>query len=187
MTMGTAIRATVLAAVVMGGMETAARTLTPLAGRADAAGVQAVHTCRNFQLTVRPVMTSGAMGHVGTTYQVHNILPGACTLFGYPGAKLLDRNFNSLPTHVRRGLANLAGTGAPVTVTLGGTRDGYFLLEWDHFPSPGQTCPPAAYLMIIPPNDRLPVVTSAGSGNSQIIVCGGDITASPVAAHPFNI
>jgi Protein of unknown function (DUF4232) len=158
-------------------------------GRVEAAGAHAVHACRNFQLTVRAFRSSAGMGHVETMYRVHNILPAACTLFGYPGAKLLDRDFNSLPTHVQRGLAYLAGKHAPETVTLAGSHDGYFVLAWDHFPSPGQTCPPAPYLMITPPNDRLPVVTyaGAGSGFSQIVACGGNLTASPVAPHAFSM
>lgn len=127
------------------------------------------------------------MGHVGTMYRVHNILPAACTLFGYPGAKLLDRNFNSLTTHVHRGLGYLAGKHAPVTVTLQGSHQGYFVLEWDHIPSPGETCPPAPYVMIIAPNDRLPVVTYAGSETGVIVACGGNLTASPVAPNAFNI
>jgi hypothetical protein len=152
-------------------------------GTAGAAGEAAIRPCQNFQLTVRPGQSNGATGHIAIMYRIHNILPGACTLFGYPGAVQLDRNFSSLPTHVGRGLAFLAGKHAPSTVTLQGSQDGYFVLEWDHFPSPGQTCPPASYLLITPPNDRLPVVTYAARGGGTIVACGGNFTVSPVSQH----
>ena len=121
---------------------------------------------------------------MGTMYRVHNILPGACSLHGYPGAMLLDRDFNSLPTHVATGLGYLAGKHAPVTVTLHGSHDAYFVLEWEQNPSPGQTCPAAKYIMVIAPNDFLPVVTYAGGAG--IMACGGNLTASPVVPNPFS-
>ena len=183
MTIKTAIRCALLAATVAGGAGVTAWSLGVPAGRASAAGEAATHPCQNFQLTVRPGQSNGAMGHVAIMYRIHNILPGACTLFGYPGAELLDRNFKSLPTLVVRGLLFLAGKQAPSTVTLQGSRDAYFVLEWDHFPSPGQTCPPASYLLITPPNDRLPVVTYASRGGNAIVACGGHLTVSPVSQH----
>lgn len=181
MTIKTAIRCALLATTIAGGAGMTLRSIGLPVGRASAAGEAAIRPCQNFQLTVRPGQSNGAMGHIGITYRIHNILPGACTLFGYPGAEQLDRNFSSLPTHVGRGLAFLAGKHAPSTVTLQGSQDGYFVLEWDHFPSPGQTCPPASYLLITPPNDRLPVVTYASRGGNAIVACGGDLTVSPVS------
>jgi hypothetical protein len=130
--------------------------------------------------------TSGATGHIGEMFRIHKVTAGACTLYGYPGAVLLDGNFNSYPTHVSRGLGFLAGKRAPVTVRLDATHDAYFILEWDHIPSPGQSCPGAKYVLITPPNDRLPVVTYAGKGSTVIDACGGLLTASPVAPTAFS-
>jgi hypothetical protein len=156
--------------------------VTAVSGTVEARSTEAAaHPCANFQLVVRYMSSSGGAGHIGYMFRVHNILPGACTLYGYPGAMELDRNFNSLPTHVTRGMAYLTGKRAPVTVTLQGGHDGYFVLEWDHIPSPGQTCPTSSYVMITPPNDRLPVVTFA-----KIDACGGNIIATPVARTAFS-
>jgi hypothetical protein len=180
----TAIRCALLAATVAGGAGVTTWSIGSLAAGARAAGEAATRPCQNFQVTVRPGQSNGATGHIAIMYRIHNILPGACTLFGYPGAELLDRNFSSLPTHVHRGLGFLAGKHAPSTVTLQGNQDGFFILEWVHFPSPGQSCPPASYLLITPPNDRLPVVTYAARGGGTIVACGGNLTVSPVSQHP---
>jgi hypothetical protein len=135
---------------------------------------------------MRPIRGSGATGHIAEMFRIHNVLPRACTLHGYPGAVLLDKNFFSLPTHVTWGLSNLAGKHAPVTVRLDATHDGYFILAWVHIPSPGESCPTAKYVMITAPNDRLPVVTYAGIGGGGIDACGGKLTASPVAPNAFS-
>ena len=185
MSIKTAVRCALLATTIAGGAGVTTWSIGSWAVGARAASPAAVRPCQNIQLLVRPGGSNGATGHIAIMYRIHNILPGACTLFGYPGAKLLNRNFDSLPTRVNRGLSFLAGKNAPTTVTLQGNQDGYFILEWDHFPSPGQTCPPATYLLITAPNDNLPVVTYAARGGGAIVACGGDLTASPVSQHPL--
>lgn len=185
MSIKTAVRCALLATTIAGGAGVTTWSIGSWAVGARAASPAAVRPCQNIQLLVRPGGSNGATGHIAIMYRIHNILPGACTLFGYPGAKLLNRNFDSLPTRVNRGLSFLAGKNAPTTVTLQGNQDAYFVLEWDHFPSPGQTCPPATYLLITPPNDNLPVVTYAARGGAAIVACGGDLTASPVSQHPL--
>jgi hypothetical protein len=186
MKIGTLVRTGALLAAVAGGMTTAGNT-GYMSARFIAPALAAPHRCWNFQLTIRPFKSSAGAGHAGTMYRIHNILPGACTLYGYPGALLMDRNFNTLPTHVTRGLAFLAGKHAPVTVTLQGNHDGYFVVTWVHFPTPGQSCPTAKHVLFIAPNDNLPVVTYAGNGDGEggIMACGGNLTVSPVAPDAF--
>lgn len=142
--------------------------------------------CVNFQLLVTPVSGNGAMGHISEMFRIHDLLPGSCTLFGYPGALLLDGSFHSMPTHLTRAPWPQGGPG-PKRVTLTRSQDAYFVLAWEHMPRPGQRCPGARYVMITPPDDRLPVVTYSGnrSGPSVIDACGGDLTASPVAGTRF--
>lgn len=157
----------------------------PASSRPTAAA--AAPRCRNTQLVVTPFKSSGAAGTIGEMYKIHNQLPGACTLWGYPGAMLLDRNFNSLPTTVTRGMAFLTGHPGPRLVTLQGSHNAYFVVKWNHIPAAGQTCPVARYVMIIPPNDRLPVVSYAGNGGGGIDACGGKLTVTPVAENAFSI
>src|SRR5437764_906188 len=118
--------------------------------KTEARTVAAAGPCSNVGLVMRPIRSSGATGHIGEMFRIHNVLPRACTLHGYPGAVLLDKDFFSLPTHVTWGLAFLAGKHAPVTVRLDATHDGYFILEWDHIPSPGETCPTAKHAVLTP-------------------------------------
>jgi hypothetical protein len=63
-------------------------------------------------------------------------------------------------------------------VTLATGRSAYFGLEWVHFPSPGQTCVSASYLLVTPPDERTTVVVPVALGD----VCGGRLTATPVLA-----
>lgn len=142
--------------------------------------------CSNIQVSIRPYKSSAGAGHVGIMYQIHNLWNRPCGLFGYPGVKLLDAQFSTLPTQLTRGLGYLVGGRSPRLVHLGPHGSAYFLLEWDHIPTDAESCPVARYLMITPPNDYLPVVTYAASG-SGITPCGGKIIASPVAGTAFPI
>jgi len=146
----------------------------------------ATRTCANYQLLMKPIGTNGAAGHIEEMFRIHDLLPGSCTLFGYPGGVLLDKNFHSLPTHVTRAPFPQGGPG-PQLVTLGRNHDAYFVLGWEHLPTPGQKCPTARYVMITAPNDRLPVVLSSGNADSNggIVACGGNLTASPVSGKRF--
>jgi hypothetical protein len=142
--------------------------------------------CANYQLTMKPIASNAGTGHVSEVFRIRELLPGSCTLFGYPGAELLDKNFQSLPSHVTRAPYPEGGP-APVLVTMDRSHDAYFVLSWVHFPTPGQRCPIAKYVMIWAPNDRLPVVANAGGagGEGGIMACGGQLTASPVSRKRF--
>lgn len=147
---------------------------------------QSVQRCPNTQLLIRSVQGQGAAGHIGIIYRIHNLAAGACTLQGYPGAELLDRQFHSQPTIVRRGHGYIiAGSPSQPQVTLDSSHDAYFGLEYSDVPSGNGPCPRSPYLMITPPNDKLPVVTYASSGHGSvgaITACRGTIGVSPVHA-----
>jgi hypothetical protein len=64
-------------------------------------------------------------------------------------------------------------------VTLAPRGLAYFVLYFPTIPTGSEPCPVAPYLMITPPNDRLPVVTYAGKG-FPIRPCGGRLTATPI-------
>src|SRR5579875_2798851 len=59
--------------------------------------------CMNVQLTLAGAgpLSAGA-GHIGQWYKLHNISNRACTLTGFPGVELLDKNFASYPSPVNR-------------------------------------------------------------------------------------
>lgn len=142
---------------------------------------QSASRCSNLQLSVRAIGSQGAAGTIGILFRMHKTWGNGCTVQGYPGAELLDRQFHSLPTHVSRA----RGAAEPL-VLLDSGHDAYFSLKYSDVPMGNATCPRAPYLMVTPPNDRLPIVTYTHGGNSQAYVspCGGNLTVSPVHASP---
>ena len=179
MKIGTAVRTAAVVAAMAGGLAIGAGS----AGTwTHGTALAAAGTCANYQLLVKPISSNAGTGHVDEMFQIHDLLPGSCTLYGYPGALLLDKHFYSLPTHVTRRPYPQGGPG-PGLVTLSRSHDAYVVLGWEHFPTPGQKCPIAPYVMITAPNDRLPVVTYGGGGG--IMACGGSLTASPVSGKRF--
>ena len=138
-------------------------------------------TCQPSQLTLSTTGSNSGAGHVGIDFRFHNRSARTCTLYGYPGALMLDARGQALPTFVIRGYGYLAGAHGPHTVHLVPGGNAYTLLEYVHFPSPGQRCYTSASLLVTPPNDysaiRLPL--------ALMDVCGGRLRAAPVAAVPY--
>jgi hypothetical protein len=138
----------------------------------------AVTRCYTNQLAVyRDTGNSGA-GHVGVYFRLHNRSPRACTLFGYPGVQLLDGRGQYLHTVLHWGVGYLSGNQARRLVYLRPGGDAFFLLEWVHIPSPGQTCPHAPALLITPPNTYRSIRVSMTPG--YVDACGGILNAGPV-------
>lgn len=142
-------------------------------------------TCSNVQLLIHPVTSNGAAGHEGEMYRIYNRSSSSCTLAGFPGVALLGSSFQTLPTFGTRS-TTLLGYHPIRLVHLASHRNAYFVLEWATIPTGNEACPNAPYLMIIPPNDRLPVVTYATSRES-IRPCGGRLTITPVEPTPFSM
>jgi hypothetical protein len=149
-----------------------------------AAPPAAASKCSNVQLLIQAQSSQGAAGHGAVIYRIHNMFGQACTLRGYPGVQLLDRHFLSLPTTVHRGAGDLVGPIPVKLITLPAHGNGYFALGFSDVPV-GTGCEaPAHYVMIIPPNDHLPVVTYAFTGGGSFTACTGDVYVSPVTATP---
>jgi hypothetical protein len=146
-----------------------------------AASSAGISRCSNVQLLIRPRAEQGAAGTVLVEYRIHDLQSASCSLQGFPGLELLDRNFHSLPTHVTRGDGVNIIARVPVRqVILDQQHDAYFLLEYHHIPTGSQSCPSAPYVMVTPPNDFLPDVTY-----SRIdYVCGGNLWVSAVMSTP---
>ncbi|MGH2410302.1 MAG: DUF4232 domain-containing protein [Chloroflexota bacterium] len=145
----------------------------------QAAPSQAVPRCSNIQLLIRPYGSNGAAGTIVITYRIHDLWNGVCSLYGYPGLELLDRNFQSLPTHLTRG--GIIAGGIPVRyVQVSKGHDAYFALSYNDVTIDNFPCYSAPYLMITPPNDNLPVVTYSKIGAP----CAGRITVAPVMPTP---
>jgi Protein of unknown function (DUF4232) len=145
---------------------------------------QTARTCQNMQLLIRPGQSQGAAGHIAVIYRMTNLWNQPCTLFGYPGVQLLDGVFHSLPTHVHRGPGNLIGAITPRPVRLAAFGHAYFAMGYSDVQINNHPCPNAIYLMIIPPNDFLPVVTYSVAQREGIMACGGNVNVTPVTKRP---
>jgi len=143
------------------------------------------HRCYNIQVMIQPYRGSAGAGHAGIMYRIHNLGNGPCTIYGFPGVRLLDGSFSTLPTQLRWGGGTAATRQPRRLVRLGPGGNAYFLLEWEQIPTDGESCPRASYLMITVPNNHLPNVTYAAMHAGSITPCGGRITASPVEPTPF--
>lgn len=137
--------------------------------------------CQPNQLTLTIQTSQGAAGHIAQQDMFTNKSNTKCTLYGYPGAVMLDSQQKPLATK-----ANWQTTGFSysnqqkqlVTLNPGGVA--YFIVEWSDVPVGSETsCPTAAYLSVTPPND-FSVITAADSINA----CnGGTLGISPVEAN----
>ena len=146
---------------------------------------QTVPRCGNTQLSLQATQSQGAAGHIAILFRIHKTWGNGCSLQGYPGAELLDRQFHTLPTHVSRGHGYIvSGSPSQLQVTLDSSHDAYFTLEYSDVQTGNGACPRVPYLMVTPPNDRLPIVTYTHGGRSQAYVtpCGGNLVVSPVRA-----
>jgi len=139
--------------------------------------------CSSAQLLIRPINRGlgAAAGTVGRWYRLHELWGGHCRLRGFPGVELLDRNFHTLPRHISRGHGMIISDAVPIhRVILDQQHDAYFALEFTDVPNGNRPCRSAPYLMFIPPNDRLPVVTYSGG----LAPCPGQVVVSPVEPTP---
>ncbi|HZT95335.1 MAG TPA: DUF4232 domain-containing protein [Chloroflexota bacterium] len=174
MNLNMAVRIVLMATIAVLTCVTGVRVWTNSAG----AAASSPSRCANYQLFIRPASSQGATGHIYLQFRIGDLL-GPCTLMGYPGAELLDRNFRSMTTHVSQAPFPEGGPG-PKQVTLSHQHPAFFVMHWSHFPVGNQTCPTARNVMLWGPHLNLPVVTYA-----TIDACGGNVTVSPVAAKKF--
>ena len=152
------------------------------ASSTKAAPAQATSRCSNIQLAVTPLSGQGAAGTIYEAFRIHELWGSACSLYGYPGLELLDRQFHSLPTHVQRGgLTSPPGTGPAKLVILDRQHDAFFSLAYSDVPIGNGPCPKAPYLMVTPPNDFLPDVTYSAK-HGAMAPCSGRVRVSAVSS-----
>lgn len=151
------------------------------ASRAGARASGPVNRCSNTQIAVSPAgALGGAAGHIGLWYRIHQTWGSSCSLQGFPGVELLDRNFHSLPIAVTRDHGYIISDLGPARrVVLSPHQDAYFAIEYSDVPTQGIPCRNASYLLVIGPDDRLPVA-SFMTRSGTLLLCGGRADVSPV-------
>lgn len=180
--MRTLFLATILAAAAVAGASTAGLAST----RPSTLDALSLTRCYTNQLAISPGASSGATGHLAIMFKVHSKVHVACTMYGYPGAQLLDSRRHNLPTHVFRGTGYIIGNPRPSVVVLKAGATAYFAMEWEHIPSGNQRCPTAPYIRITPPNDFSSALVHLGPSYG-IDACGGIVRVTPVQLKKFPL
>lgn len=111
-----------------------------------------------------------------------NSSTSACSLFGFPGAELLDAQRQPMQTRVSLATSGVWGgvfAEQKLQVTPGASV--YFAVAWSKTPASAQSsCAAASYLALIPQGDTKPVTAP-----DPIQPCDGAITLSPFQPAPF--
>jgi hypothetical protein len=161
--------------------------LSPLTvGAHSPARTAAAATCQGTQLAIAPDFSSGATGHIGIELRLHNVSAQACTLQGYATIVLLDGARQPLLTVLRWGPGGFFNFNRPVrlvTVAPGG--NAYLAVGWAHIPTPGQSCPLAPNLLLLPPGASKALLVALLHGG--IDACGGQLSISAVEPTPFSL
>jgi hypothetical protein len=154
---------------------------SPASASSGASRASTIPTCQASELAITSAGGSAGVGHVGIQFRVRNYSTQPCSLTGFPSVALLDSARRPLPTTLTWGPGYLAGQRPVRTVDLGVA---YFVVEWVDMPAPGQSCPPAPYMLILLPATEAAPLVSLAPGTAD--ACGGKLTVSPVEPTPFS-
>lgn len=138
--------------------------------------------CQPSQLTFTIHTGGGAAGHIGQMGQFTNTSTATCTLYGFPGAVMLDAQHQPMTTHALwQTSAYMYSNQQKTLVTLAPGASAYFAVTWsDVTVGSATTCPTSSYLSVTPPND-FSVLTVA----DQINACDSNLIISPVEPTNF--
>ncbi|HEY7975951.1 MAG TPA: DUF4232 domain-containing protein [Ktedonobacterales bacterium] len=141
-----------------------------------------VLNCQPAQLIFTIHTGGGAAGHIGQMGQFTNQSSATCSLYGFPGAQMLDAQHNPMPTHALwQTSAYMYTNQMKQLVQLAPGASAYFAVTWsDVTVGSATSCPASAYLSVTPPND-FSVLTVA----DQINACDSNLEISPVEPTAF--
>ncbi len=126
-------------------------TLTSVAITSAQADVPRKPRCDTNQLSLRLVEENPGAGNVYNQYAFTNISNKTCTLYGYPGAELLDARNRPIGVKIERDT-----TKPRKTVTLAPGGKAYFVLRYGrkvNYPDYQKNCAAdSANLEVTPPN-----------------------------------
>lgn len=164
---------------VMGILAVTAGTALVATGAAHAdtaphAAAAKAHRCLRRQLTLAPPSSNGAAGSVGLRFTFRNRSATACSLYGFPGMRLL-RHGRALPATVIRGTSNVVPAEPENTVTLAPGGRASFFAGYSDVPTGNQRCPSSTGADVWAPNDFRSIHV-----RFPATACGGRITVSPV-------
>lgn len=158
--------------------QAASSTQTPQPGTPGAT----VANCQPNQLTLTIHFSGGAAGHIGQMGQFTNTSNTTCSLYGFPGAVMLDAQRNPMTTHALwQTSAYMYTNQMKQQVQLAPGASAYFAVTWSDVTVDSQAnCPTSSYLSVTPPND-FSVLTIA----DKINACDSNLEISPVEPTAF--
>ena len=165
--------------------------LGPLRATAGGHAGSAAPTCQAAQLAGGQDATSGAAGHIAVELRLRNVSSRPCTLKGFATVVMLDAARRPLLTVLRWGTGGyFAPFSRPVRlVTLAPGAAAYVAMGWSHIPTPGQTCPLAPTLLLLPPGAVTALLVRMGRASPRasgpVDACGGQLVVSAVEPTPF--
>ncbi|HEY3766482.1 MAG TPA: DUF4232 domain-containing protein [Gaiellales bacterium] len=145
------------------------------AAHASAASAASTPRCRLNQLSLAAPKMNGAAGTIRLRYVFTNTGGATCSLFGFPGMQMLNKNQSPIPTHVYRGTGHGVPPEPETTVVMTPGQHGSFYAGFSDVPTGNEKCPTSAYMEVTPPNDF-----NHFTQKEAIAPCGGHITVSPV-------
>lgn len=138
--------------------------------------------CQAKQLSLTIMIDESTSGISTEMGKVTNHSSSACSLFGFPGAQLLDAQRAPMAIQVLRQTSGVwSGVFPEEHVQIAPGASAYFAVAWSAIPTGAQTnCPASGYFAMTPPDD-----SSAVTAEDPTHVCGGAITISPFTNAPF--
>lgn len=162
-------------------------SVTPVPAPADTATpagpAPAAEPCKGPQLKLSADGGDAGMGHRVAILGVQNVGTRACSLTGYPGVVLQDRQGRDLATvrSEQNPGSYLRAGQAPAPVELKPQAKGFFDIAWTVVPNESEgetTCPSASRIRVTAPGD-----TSAVSLDQTFTPCGRRVQISPFRAE----
>jgi hypothetical protein len=127
--------------------------------------------CERRELRLSRPQTNGAAGTRSLIFTFTNRGSATCSLFGYPGMRILNKHRRRMPTTVTR----VTAPEHSVLMTPGAKSS--FLARYSDVPTGSEKCPRSAYVAVWPPNDFKTLTVALDA-----TICGGRIRVWPVVA-----
>src|SRR5262245_56449387 len=151
-------------------------TATPVAS------TTAPDRCHTGGLLISFAGAQGAAGTIVDSFNVANVRPAPCVLYGFVGMLMLDGAGNPLTTRVVRNGGIFSTQAGPSRFVLQPATAATFEAAWSDVPHGTESrCPSAAQLEVTPPDEFDHVVIPV-AGWSLAPCGGGEIDVTPIRA-----
>jgi hypothetical protein len=132
---------------------TSGATSTTTTGTATSTTAGGAGACTAADLTPSFLGSNGATGHVVLGFALRNTSHAACHTYGFAGVQFVARNGAVIPIDPERSTQDLLGSAPETRLTLAPGQEASFRIVTSDVASGPGTCPTAASLRIIAPDD----------------------------------